>query len=57
MYDEEIIKEMGEVERRTLKSKRAYDEACERVRQHLNPVKEKESGIKKLQSKLLPKVT
>ncbi|CAF0839256.1 unnamed protein product [Adineta ricciae] len=55
LYDEEIIKEMGDIERRTLKSKRAYDEACERVRQHLNPVKEKESGIKKLQSKLLPK--
>ncbi|UJR37249.1 hypothetical protein I4U23_029958 [Adineta vaga] len=55
LYDEEIIKEMVDIERRTLKSKRAYDEACERLRQHLNPVKEKESGIKRFHSKLLPK--
>jgi hypothetical protein len=47
---------MVDIERRTIKAKRAYDDACERLRQHLNPVKEKESGIKRLHAKILPKV-
>jgi len=51
-----VIKEMVDIERRTIKAKRAYDDACERLRQHLNPVKEKESGIKRLHAKILPKV-
>jgi hypothetical protein len=40
---------MMDAERRVLKSKRVYDEACERFRQ-------KESGIKRLQHKILSKV-
>ncbi|CAF0758879.1 unnamed protein product [Rotaria sordida] len=55
LYDEEIIKEMVDIERRTIKTKRAYDDVCERLRQHLNLAKEKESGIKRLQHKILPK--
>ncbi|CAF0774095.1 unnamed protein product [Adineta steineri] len=55
LYDEEIIKEMADIERRTMKARRAYDEAFERLRQYLNPVKEKESSIKRLQSKISPK--
>jgi hypothetical protein len=47
---------MVDIERRTIKSRRVYDEAYERLRQHLNPVKEKESGIKRLHQKILPKV-
>jgi hypothetical protein len=47
---------MVDIERRTIKSRRAYDDAYERLRQHLNPVKEKESGIKRLHQKILPKV-
>jgi hypothetical protein len=43
---------MVDIERRTIKTRRAY----ERLRQHLNPVKEKESGIKRLHQKILPKV-
>ena len=56
LYDEEVAKEMADVERRTLKVKRAYEEAHERLRQHQNPVKEKESGIKRLHQKIMPKV-
>ena len=47
---------MADIERRTLKTKRAYDDAYERLRQHLQPPKEKESGIKRLQHKIAPKV-
>lgn len=57
LYDEEIIKEMTDVERRTLKTKRSYEEAFERLRQFQNPNKEKKSGIERLQQKILPKVT
>ena len=56
LYDEEINKEMFEVERRTIKARRAYEDACERLRQHLNPVKEKKSGIERLHLKITPKV-
>lgn len=57
LYDEEIIKEMADVERRTLKAKRVYEEACERLRQYTNSAKDKEtSSIKRLQHKILPKV-
>ena len=38
-----------EIERRTIKAKRTYDDACDRPRQ-------KESGIKRFQQKILPKV-
>ena len=47
---------MIDIERRTVKSKRAYDDAYERLRQYLHPNKEKESGIKRLHQKILPKV-
>ncbi len=47
---------MADIERRAVKTKRAYDDAYERFRQHANLVKEKESGIKRLQQKMLPKV-
>jgi hypothetical protein len=57
LYDEEINKEMFDVERRTIKARRAYEDACERLRQHTNPVKEKKSGMERLQQKILPKVT
>lgn len=57
LYDEEITKEMTDVERRTLKTKRSYEEAFERLRQFQNPNKEKKSGIERLQQKILPKVT
>lgn len=40
---------MVEIERRTLKTKRLYDEAFERYRQ-------RDSGIKQLRQKILPKV-
>lgn len=40
---------MIEIERRVLKTKRAYDDACERFRP-------KDSGIKHLRQKILPKV-
>ena len=56
LYDEEIIKEMTDVERRTTKARRSYDEACERLRQFQHPTKEKKSGIERLQQKILPKV-
>ncbi|CAF4563841.1 unnamed protein product [Rotaria sp. Silwood1] len=55
LYDEEIIREMVDVERRTIKAKRAYDDACERLRHHQNSAKEKESSIKRLHNKILPK--
>jgi hypothetical protein len=48
LYDEEIIKEMMDAERRVLKAKRVYEDACERFRQ-------KESGIKRLHQKILSK--
>jgi hypothetical protein len=51
-----VNKELVEIERRTLKSKRVYDEANERLRQHLNPSKEKKSSIERLQQRILPKV-
>jgi hypothetical protein len=57
LYDEEIIKDIVEIERRTIKTRRTYDDACERLRQHNNTVKEKESGIKRLHQKISPKVT
>jgi hypothetical protein len=41
---------MVDIERRAIKAKRAYDDACERLRQ-------KESGIKHLRHKILLKVT
>ncbi len=50
LYDEEIIKEMADIERRTMKAKRAYDEVCERSRQ-------KDSGLKRLHQKILSKVS
>ena len=50
LYNEEIIREMVEIERRTVKARRAYEDACERPRQ-------KESGIKRFHQKILPKVT
>jgi hypothetical protein len=40
---------MVDTERRTIKAKRVYDDACDRSRQ-------KDSGIKKLHQKILPKV-
>jgi len=40
---------MTDIERRVMKTKRAYDDACERVRQ-------KDSGIKRIQQKILSKV-
>ncbi|CAF3016952.1 unnamed protein product [Rotaria socialis] len=55
LYDDEIMKEMVDIERRTIKSKRTYDDACERLRQHINSAKEKESSIKRIKEKMLPK--
>jgi hypothetical protein len=49
LYNEEIIKEMIDIERRVIKAKRAYDDACERLRQ-------KESGLKRFHQKILSKV-
>ncbi|CAF4244796.1 unnamed protein product [Rotaria magnacalcarata] len=46
---------MVDIERRTIKSKRTYDDACERLRQHINSAKEKESSIKRIKEKMLPK--
>lgn len=46
---------MIDIERRVTKAKRTYDDACERLRQYHLTAKEKESGIKRLHHKILPK--